>query len=163
MPSAGYSHFAYSRFAYSRFAYSHFAYSRFAYSQILPHSRLAYTCVLCHTLLAFRGVMVKHAMNDEFLWCENMLLACDGIIVVQAIITWIGACFGRNMVTKMQNGKNLSLPVIVLILVPHPKVSNLLEQTSLIWLRTVTIFFFFSFFFILKLHVYIERFFNFLK
>ena len=41
------------------------------------------------------------------------------------------------MVTKMQNGKNLSIPVIVLILVPHLKVSNLLEQTSLIWLRTV--------------------------
>ena len=41
------------------------------------------------------------------------------------------------MVTKMQCGKNLSIPVTVLILVPHLKVSHLLEQTSLIWLRTV--------------------------
>ena len=57
-------------------------------------------------------------------------------MVVQAIIG-IGACFGRNMVTKMQYGKNLSMPVIVLILVSHLKVSRLLEQASLIWLRTV--------------------------
>ena len=44
-------------------------------------------------------------------------------MVVPAIIG-IGACFGRNMVIKMQCGKNLSMPVIVLILVSHLKVSH---------------------------------------